>query len=220
MKRITAFIISVLVICTLITSVYGAELQSGIYNTKTYSSSCKVDFANVKPTTAKVGSKTYSDFYKDAEKFNLIYNDAVSGDYYTVFVIQNGTAPSADNVVYIDQKTASDGKVTFNLYPSKLVGDSSYNVYISGESFEYTKMMSFSYTTKADEVSDYILGDVNGDQKVNVQDLTALARHLAKVTVVSDQTRLKASDTNCDGKVSADDLTHLAKYVAKIISAL
>ena len=65
-----------------------------------------------------------------------------------------------------------------------------------------------------------LTGDVNGDGEVNASDLTALARHVAKIETITDETLLQNADVTQDGEVSADDLTHLARFVAKIISEL
>ena len=70
------------------------------------------------------------------------------------------------------------------------------------------------------EGDDLLLGDVNGDGDVDAKDLTALAKHLAKIETITDEKLLSNADTNQDGKVSAEDLTKLAKYIAKIISSL
>ena len=65
-----------------------------------------------------------------------------------------------------------------------------------------------------------LLGDVNGDSVVQADDLTTLARHLAKIQIITDDSLLKNADTTKDGVLSAEDLTNLAKYVAKIIPEL
>ena len=70
------------------------------------------------------------------------------------------------------------------------------------------------------DFDDPVLGDVNSDNAVNAQDLTVLARHLAKIQILADARELKAADTDRDGIIDASDLTTLAKYVAKIIPAL
>lgn len=59
-------------------------------------------------------------------------------------------------------------------------------------------------------------GDVNNDSKIDSDDLTALAQHVAKIADVPNPA---AADVTFDGKVDSDDLTELAKYVAKIISS-
>ena len=63
-------------------------------------------------------------------------------------------------------------------------------------------------------------GDVNQDTNVDAKDLTVLARHLAKIEVITNSLQIKAADTNRDGAITALDLTLLAKYVAKIITTL
>ena len=63
-------------------------------------------------------------------------------------------------------------------------------------------------------------GDVNLDCEVNADDLTALARHVAKIEILEDAYALLCSDVDDNGTQSADDLTKLARYVAKIINTL
>jgi len=63
-------------------------------------------------------------------------------------------------------------------------------------------------------------GDVNLDGEVNADDLTALARHVAKIELLIDIDALLCADVDGNGFLSADDLTKLARYVAKIISSL
>ena len=64
-----------------------------------------------------------------------------------------------------------------------------------------------------------LLGDVNGDGAITADDLTALARHVAKISIITDTAALARCDVTKDGSVTADDLTMLARYVAKIISS-
>lgn len=61
-----------------------------------------------------------------------------------------------------------------------------------------------------------ILGDITGDGDVSADDLTALARHIAKIDIITDSGKLEAADVNCDGEVDAEDLTKLARFIAKI----
>jgi len=63
-------------------------------------------------------------------------------------------------------------------------------------------------------------GDVNLDGEVNADDLTALARHVAKIEALTDDYSLLSADVDDNGSLSADDLTKLARYVAKIIPSL
>ena len=56
-----------------------------------------------------------------------------------------------------------------------------------------------------------LLGDVNGDGNVNMQDATILSRYLADWNVEPD---LAAADVNVDGKVDMQDVTLLRRYLA------
>ncbi len=71
-------------------------------------------------------------------------------------------------------------------------------------------------------VRDYtnLLGDVNGDNAVDAKDLTALARHVAKIETITDATLLKNADVDGKNGITPADLTKLARYVARITQTL
>lgn len=60
-------------------------------------------------------------------------------------------------------------------------------------------------------------GDVNGDGEIDAMDLTILAKHVAEIVRIGDESLLQAADVNADGEIDVKDLTHLAKIVAHII---
>ena len=60
-----------------------------------------------------------------------------------------------------------------------------------------------------------VLGDVNGDGKVNVKDATMIQKAAAKITKLTDDERLRA-DVNADSKVNVKDATAIQKFAAKI----
>ena len=64
------------------------------------------------------------------------------------------------------------------------------------------------------EWEDAMIGDVTGDGKVNVRDVTAIQRHLANINTLSGK-QLRAADTNADGKVTIEDATLLQRYLAE-----
>lgn len=66
-----------------------------------------------------------------------------------------------------------------------------------------------------------ILGDVDNNGEIGSSDVTALARHVAKLSIIEDSSILEnCCDTNKDGRVTSDDITQLARFVAKIITEL
>ena len=60
-----------------------------------------------------------------------------------------------------------------------------------------------------------ILGDVNGDGKVNIKDATMIQKFAAKIIDLTDDEKLRA-DVNADNKNNVKDATAIQKFVAKI----
>ncbi len=60
-----------------------------------------------------------------------------------------------------------------------------------------------------------ILGDVNGDGKVNIKDATMIQKAAAKILSLTDDEKLRA-DVNSDNKNNVKDATAIQKFVAKI----
>ena len=83
----------------------------------------------------------------------------------------------------------------------------------------FTKEITVGDSNVTENVTIYLIGDVNGDGAITADDLTALARHVAKISIITDTAALARCDVTKDGSVTADDLTMLARYVAKIISS-
>ena len=61
-----------------------------------------------------------------------------------------------------------------------------------------------------------LLGDVTLDKKVDIKDLTRLARKVAEIEPLTDPAALKNADTTGDNKIDIKDLTRLARAVAEI----
>ena len=60
-----------------------------------------------------------------------------------------------------------------------------------------------------------ILGDVNGDEKVNIKDATMIQKAAAKILSLTDDENARAN-VNGDNKVNVKDATAIQKFVAKI----
>jgi hypothetical protein len=60
-------------------------------------------------------------------------------------------------------------------------------------------------------VPESVKTDLNGDGKVNINDVTYLQRAIAKIVTLSDETK---ADLSLDGKVDINDVTMLQKYLA------
>ena len=65
---------------------------------------------------------------------------------------------------------------------------------------------------------DYLLGDVNNDGVVNIQDATTLQRYFAEYTNIGT-VNLAVADVNRDGKINIRDVTQIQRFVAGFITA-
>ncbi|MDD5924485.1 MAG: dockerin type I repeat-containing protein [Clostridia bacterium] len=69
------------------------------------------------------------------------------------------------------------------------------------------------------EKNDIIYGDLNGDKKVNLQDVVELQKYIAELVKLSEDA-LKASDVNLDSKLNLEDVTTMQRYIAELIPQL
>lgn len=70
-------------------------------------------------------------------------------------------------------------------------------------------------TTEVSETLNYVLGDTDENAKVNIKDATAIQKHIAKLTTLSDL-GLLAADANVDGKINVKDATEIQKHLANL----
>ena len=148
----------------------------------------------------------YSDYYVDAVRFGVEKDNLTVGAQYLLLVVKGTEAPSEENIVYINQQAAdSNGKVSFNAYPSSLT-KGNYRVYVVGQGSSYSlenPTASFSY------YQPYTLGDVDEDTNVTANDaLWALMMSVDKTPngVASwTETHRLAADVDGTQGVSAND---------------
>lgn len=179
------------------------------------------------PKTAAGGTITANadGKYTGAVQFDLTTTQGLTnGSQYLVLMLKDdgkNTVPTAENIYYINQKAAADGKLAFtnaggdSVYPMDLV-NGTYSIYIvgDGKSFDATKAdASFTYE------AGYTLGDVDGNGKVNINDALELLNFLAEKTVLEGN-NLKAADVDKTGAVNINDALKLLNYLAEKIPTL
>ncbi len=146
-KMIKNFALISLLALALCVGVLAVEpTTNGIYNL-----SVAEGYAVTPNTAAASGEITISggtvaNFFPEAEKFTLSYAETNAANYHMVFALSdNSGVPTEGNLVYIDQTSASEGKIDFNVYPSELVDGKTYYIYVVGTELDKTQVASFSY---------------------------------------------------------------------------
>ena len=109
----------------------------------------------------------------------------------------------------------SGGKYTA-VYDIPSVAAGTYTVQVSKNNHvtrEYTVTVGGDVKTLNTEI--WLLGDVNGDGRVNAMDCTRLLMHVNKTQSLSNPYALKCADVNGDSRLNAMDCTRLLTHVNK-----
>lgn len=67
--------------------------------------------------------------------------------------------------------------------------------------------------TRKDNEEDYMLGDVNLDRQITIDDVTLAQKYLANLNDLSEQSQ-KNADIDKNGEINIDDVTDIQKYMA------
>lgn len=70
----------------------------------------------------------------------------------------------------------------------------------------------------ADVAVEVLRGDVNGDEKITMEDVVIIQKGIAKLVDLKDNEKL-ASDVNFDEKTTMEDVVLIQKYIAKLINS-
>ncbi|MBE6825051.1 MAG: hypothetical protein E7513_06865 [Ruminococcaceae bacterium] len=108
---------------------------------------------------------------------------------------------------YISQLLKVDDLTIYGL------ADSTAEVYAREHGFKFVDI------NEAPSEPDFRLGDVDSDGKVSIVDATAIQRHLAEISMLTEQ-QLACADTDKDGKVTILDATTIQRFLAELIPEL
>lgn len=162
-----------------------------------------------KPGTIKEITADGADYEKGGVKFALTYDDATENGMYLILVLSEEDTPKNGNILYVNQVTAdADGAYFENVYPTEIGEEESY-IYLAGTDMKYTKLGKIIPNV---EESTVMKGDVTGDGKVNMADVTAIRRWLIDAEkyplTVED-----AGDVTADGKINMADVTSIRRWL-------
>ena len=212
-RRILALLLAVLTLTALTAAAFAADTPEtlGAFNLKD---------SDGFTLTVDGGTGT-GGFYANANKFKLTCT-GLPGQYSLVLLLKEdakqaeGTKgiPTESNLQYIDQQDIKkDQTAEFILFP-KQMETGTYNVYVSTDSVNLTKVASLEYGTEPE----YTLGDIDGDGNIDITDALIALRVSAQITTL-DTKETKAADVNTDGFVDIKDALLLLRYSAKIITS-
>lgn len=161
------------------------------------------------PGTIKEITADGADYDDGDVKFALTYDDATENGMYLILVLSEEGTPKNGNILYVNQVTAdADGAYFENVYPTEIGEEESY-IYLAGTDMEYTKLGKIIPNV---EESTVMKGDVTGDGKVNMADVTAIRRWLIDAEkyplTVED-----AGDVTADGKINMADVTSIRRWL-------
>lgn len=87
----------------------------------------------------------------------------------------------------------------------------------SGKFYAYYVVYTFE-ATGATEEPDFVLGDVNLNGKITIDDATLIQKYLAGMEDFDDTVQLLAADVDGNGNITIDDATIIQKYLAGLIA--
>ena len=152
-------------------------------------------------------SAEYSPVGLDIGDFSETVTSAVIGNEYVILVVRDKNAAdllAAENLLFIDQKTADSETLTFSFSLKDDVSD--YDVLFTTNDKD---------DEKDDEKENVVTGDVNGDGKLTASDARAALRMSAKLETYTPE-QFAAADVNGDGKLTASDARIILRVSAKL----
>ena len=210
-RRILALLLAVLTLTALTAAAFAADTPEtlGAFNLKD---------SDGYTLTVVGGESVTGGFYAGATKFKLTCDD-LSGKYSLVLLLKEdanqseGTkgVPTESNLQYIDQQNI---KLTteFILFP-KQMEKGTYNVYVSTDSVNLTKVASLEYGEKPK----YKRGDVDNDGEIAAYDASLILQHTVNLI---DLTGNPAADVDKDGEIAAYDASMILQYLVRLIETL
>lgn len=210
-RRILALLLAVLTLTALTAAAFAADTL-GAFNLKD---------SDGYTLTVVGGESVTGGFYAGATKFKLTCT-GLPGQYSLVLLLKEdakqaeGTkgvpTPTESNLQYIDQQNITD-TTEFILFP-KQMEPGTYNVYVSTDSVNLTKVASLEYGTEPE----YTLGDIDENDEIDIRDALVALRASAKIVTLTER-QIKAADVNRDNEVDIRDALLLLRYSAKLITS-
>ena len=160
---------------------------------------------NIEVVDASKTSVTYAD---GDVKFALTYSGAQANGMYLVLVLSEEGVPTASNILYVNQETASGTSVSFdNVYPTNI--QDSY-IYLAGTGMAYTKLGKIN--ANGTITPSYLLGDVNSDGNRDMADISLILQYINGSATLTDVQSLSA-DVTGDSNQDMADVSSILQFI-------
>ena len=183
--------------------------------------------------------RTYS-YYEAAERVQDVYDKLAEAKeelegYLYINTVEVNAKYSSINDAYIKMRDFNDGSKGTTTGGGTISADIDGNKFYNEWGFEVSKSISWeAYVSDCvpavfkrckellDEVKEYrelieasryLIGDVNEDEEVLVDDYTTILRHTLGTELITAERLLAAADANFDGAVNIGDLTAVARII-------
>ena len=151
-------------------------------------------------------------YHNVTEAFDRQVKFAVDGSWTFNFgKPKDGLAPAFENGVWFDAFWDGDN-INFDTEDNCTV-----ILTLDLSNFDYATKTGAKYKVDIIYNEDIVIGDVNNDGSVTIDDATALQRYLAEFDTL-DATALANADVNGDGKINIKDVTKIQRVVAELES--
>ena len=165
--------------------------------------------------------------FAGAVKMEAVYSGPQSGSEYLLFVMTgNERTPTADNLAYIDQKTAGSEDLVFEIYPKKPADSETsvqYAVYMSSNTdpssgasgvTSYVQVASFEYYA-AEKGPDVMMGDVNENEEIDGGDASMILEHVVELRELTGNPAA-AADVNKNSEIDGGDTSMILEFVVEL----
>ena len=159
-------------------------------------------------------SMTFNEDY-DTDWFTIQVNGS-NADIASLKKVDGGYILQANNLENINVSANNKQDSAFTSFSTEY--DSVY-IYEINPNTIGLKVDTDNNGTYETELNTTMIGDVNSDGSVTVQDATVLQKYLAGLVTLSDE-QLAVADTNGDGSVTVADATAIQKYLANLVTSL
>ena len=209
MKKIISAILAVFMLVTVMSAVCSATtLTSGQID------SFRGMYTSSAPTSPITLTAEYSE---SANKVSVTYEteafEGVTDPQVTIVAYLGETAPTAaSSYEYIDQfdyaPDSTTGKGTFTFTPKSTIGDEYViTVMMGGTDVDIPATCEIT-----NEEADFVKGDANGNNEVDMGDASAVARHMVGLETLGE-TAQKAADANGNSEVDMGDASAIARHM-------